>query len=83
MIAVMTVEVTVAMTEEVHVMTAEVTAVMTVVAREMTAEAESRSLLSLLTRMWRMQAISTLQRTTMLLISTYQKTQTTNSSSLS
>lgn len=51
MIAVMTVEVTVAMTEEVHVMTAEVTAVMTVVAREMTAEAESHSLLSLLTRM--------------------------------
>lgn len=51
MIAVMTVEVTVAMTEEVHVTTAEVTAVMTVVAREMTAEAESLSLLSLLTRM--------------------------------
>lgn len=79
----MTAGVTAAMTEEVHVMTAEVTAVMTVVAREMTAEAESRSLLSLLTRMWRMLAISTLQRTTMLLISTYQKTQTTNSSSLS
>lgn len=51
MIAVMTVEVTVAMTEEVHVMTAEVTAVMTAVAREMTAEAGSLSLLSLLTRM--------------------------------
>lgn len=51
MIAVMTVEVTVAMTEEVHVMTAEVTDVMTAVAREMTAEAESLSLLSLLTRM--------------------------------
>lgn len=51
MIVVMTVEVTVAMTEEVHVMTAEVTAVMTAVAREMTAEAESLSLLSLLTRM--------------------------------
>ena len=51
MIAVMTVEVTVAMTEEVHVMTVEVTAVMTAVAREMTAEAESHSLLSLLTRM--------------------------------
>ena len=51
MIAVMTVEVTVAMTEEVHVMTAEVTAAMTAVAREMTAEAESHSLLSLLTRM--------------------------------
>lgn len=51
MIAVMTVEVTVAMTEEVHVMTVEVTAVMTAVAREMTAEAESLSLLSLLTRM--------------------------------
>ena len=51
MIAVMTVEVTVAMTEEVHVMTAEVTAVMTVVAREMTAEAESLSFLSLLMRM--------------------------------
>lgn len=51
MIAVMTVGVTVAMTEEVHVMTAEVTAVMTAVAREMTAEAESLSLLSLLTRM--------------------------------
>lgn len=51
MIAVMTAEVTVAMTEEVHVMTAEVTAVMTAVAREMTAEAESRSLRNLLTRM--------------------------------
>lgn len=51
MIAVMTVEVTVAMTEEVHVMTVEVTAAMTAVAREMTAEAESLSLLSLLTRM--------------------------------
>ena len=51
MIAVTTVEVTVAMTGEVHVTTAEVTAVMTVVAREMTAEAESLSLLSLLTRM--------------------------------
>lgn len=51
MIAVMTVEVTVAMTEEVHVMTAEVTAVMTAVAREMTAEAGSHSLLSLLTKM--------------------------------
>lgn len=51
MIAVMTVEVTVAMTEEVHVTTAEVTAAMTAVAREMTAEAESLSLLSLLTRM--------------------------------
>lgn len=51
MIAVMTVEVTVAMTEEVHVMTAEVTAVMIAVAREMTAEAESHSLLSLLTKM--------------------------------
>ena len=51
MIAVMTAEVTVAMTEEVHVTTAEVTTVMTAVAREMTAEAESHSLLSLLTRM--------------------------------
>lgn len=51
MIAVMTVEETVAMTEEVHVMTVEVTAVMTAVVREMTAEAESLSLLSLLTRM--------------------------------
>ena len=51
MIAVMTAGVTVAMTEEVHVMTAEVTAVMTVEVHVMTAEAESRSLLSLLTRM--------------------------------
>lgn len=51
MIAVMTVEVTVAMTGEVHVMTAGVIAVMTVVAHVMTAEAESLSLLSLLTRM--------------------------------
>ena len=51
MIAVMIVEVIVAMTEEVHVMTAEVTAVMTVVAHVMTAEAESRSLRNLLTRM--------------------------------
>lgn len=83
MTAVMTVEVTVAMTGEVHVMTAEVTAVMTVEVHVMTAEAESLSLRNLLTRMWRMQAISTLLRTTMLLISTYQKTQTMNSSSLS